>query len=54
MKLCKDCPHFQITAEYRNKYEWGEAICKKHNLITEFRTKKKFETLECVEKEGKQ
>lgn len=32
----------------------GEAVCDKHNLITDFRTKKKFETLRCVEEEGKQ
>ena len=52
MKLCKDCPHFHIRCEYKNPYEWGEAVCDKYNLITDFRTKKKFETLECVKQGG--
>ncbi len=50
-KLCKDCPHFRIRYEYENEYNWGLAECTKHNLITDFRSKKKFKTLECVEKE---
>ena len=29
--------------------EWGQAECTKHNLVTDFRSHKKFETLECVE-----
>ena len=49
MKLCKDCEYFHIRCEYKNPYEWGEAVCKKHNLITDFRSKKKFETLSCIE-----
>jgi len=49
MKLCKDCEHFHILCEYENPYEWGEAVCEKHNLITDFRSKKKFETLCCIE-----
>lgn len=49
MKLCKDCEYFHIRCEYKNPYEWGEAVCEKHNLITDFRTKKKFKTLSCIE-----
>ncbi len=49
--LCKDCPHFHIQCEYKNVYEWGIAVCDKHNLITDFRTKKKFETLSCIEEQ---
>ena len=52
--LCKDCPHFHIMAEYKDVYNWGEAVCDKYDLITDFRTKKKFETLRCVEEEGEQ
>ena len=53
MKLCKDCEHFHILCEYENPYEWGEAVCEKHNLITDFRSRKKFETLCCIEEEEK-
>ncbi len=52
--LCKDCPHFHIVCEYKSIIEWGEAVCDKHNLITDFRTKKKFETLSCIEEEGEE
>ena len=51
MKLCKDCPHFHIRSEYRSEIEWGEAVCDKYDLITDFRTKAKFELLGCVEEE---
>ena len=51
--LCKDCPHFNIRMEYENIYNWGMAECKKHNLVTDFRSKKKFDTLSCVEEERK-
>ena len=51
MKLCKDCPYFKIRCECKNPYEWGEAVCEKHNLITDFRSKKKFETLRCIEED---
>ena len=50
MKLCKDCEHFRIRCEYESPYAWGEATCEKHNLITFFRSKKKFETLCCIER----
>jgi hypothetical protein len=52
--LCKNCPYFHIRLEYKNKYEWGLAECTKHNLVTDFRSKKKFETLSCVESERTQ
>ena len=51
MKLCKDCEFFHIRMEYKNEYNWGMAECKKYNLVTDFRTKKKFETLTCIEDE---
>lgn len=52
MKICKDCEYFHIREEYQNEYEWGLAECKKHNLVTDFRSKKKFETLTCIEEIG--
>ena len=55
MKLCKDCEHFHIDYEpyhYIGLYtEFGQASCKKHDLVTDFKSKKKFETLSCVEEE---
>jgi hypothetical protein len=52
-QLCKDCPHFYIRCEYENEYNWGLAECSKYNLVTDFRSKKKFKTLECVVVDGK-
>lgn len=52
--LCKNCGHFQIQSEpYRYigmHKEPGQAICDKYNLIIDFFSHKKFETLECWEK----
>lgn len=51
---CKDCEYFRIDYEpYRyigSHTELGQASCTKHNLVTNFASKKKFETLSCVEK----
>ena len=52
MRLCKNCEYFHIRMEYENEYNWGTAECKKHNLVTDFRSKKKFETLSCIEDEA--
>lgn len=53
MKKCKDCEHFRIDYEpYRYigaHTELGQASCGKHNLVVNFATKKKLETLSCVE-----
>jgi hypothetical protein len=55
MKKCKYCEHFRIDYEpYRYigaHTEPGQASCSKHNLVVNFVTKKKIETLSCVEKE---
>ena len=55
MKKCKDCEHFRIDYEpYRYigaHTELGQASCSKHNLVVNFVTKKKLETLSCVEEE---
>lgn len=54
---CIDCPHFKIEYEpikadegYR---DLGRAVCKKHNLITDFATRRKLNSLECWERGGK-
>lgn len=52
MRLCKDCEHFYIRMNYENEYNWGTAECKKHNLVTDFRSMKKFEALSCIEDES--
>ena len=52
MKLCKDCEHFHIRMDYENEYNWGQAECRKYNLVTDFRTKKKFKTLRCIAMDG--
>lgn len=55
-RLCKDCEHFEIISE-PYKYigyhtECGEAHCKKHDLYVDYLSRKKFEWLCCVEKDG--
>lgn len=52
-KFRKDCPYFHIRCEYESEYNWGLAECSKYNLVTDFRSKKKFKTLECVVVDGK-
>ena len=47
--LCKDCPHFRITAEPLKDVDFGHAVCEKFNLITDFLDHRKFKRLECVE-----
>ena len=55
---CKDCKHFKIEYEpYKSGgvcWDTGLARCMKHDLVTDFITHKKFETLECIENESGQ
>lgn len=55
--LCKDCKHFKIEYEpYKSGgvcWDTGLARCEKHDLVTDFVTHKKFETLKCIEEESK-
>lgn len=50
---CKDCKHFNVRQEPlkngRITWDFGMAECKKYNLIIEFRTHAKLNSLECVE-----
>lgn len=52
--LCKDCEHFKILYEPQRiggeVVDWGKAVCKKHDLETDFRNHNKFKTLSCIEK----
>lgn len=51
--LCKNCEHFRIECDPQiiggECWDFGRATCSKYNLVTEFRTRHKFETLSCVE-----
>lgn len=50
---CIDCPEFRIAYNPlkvgRDVYDSGLAICGKHNLELEFISRKKLNTLDCVE-----
>lgn len=51
--LCKNCEYFKILYEPQiiggQMMDWGKAICKKHNLETDFITHHKFKKLSCIE-----
>ena len=50
MKKCKDCEHFHIDYEpLPDHYDTGRASCKKHNLVTDFYSRRTLNRLECVE-----
>jgi len=55
MKLCKDCEYFEIIQKAHvingECWDFGTAICKKHNLETDFRNQGKFKKLKCIEEE---
>ena len=55
MKLCKDCEYFEIIQQPLivggECWDFGTAICSKHNLETDFRNQSKFKTLECIDKD---
>ena len=51
--FCKQCDHFKIQCEPQiiggQCWDFGQAICQKHNLITDFKTHNKLEKLKCIE-----
>jgi len=55
VKRCKDCEHFHI--KYQPKHyeglftDFGQAACDKYDLVVDFRTNKKFDTLYCIKSE---
>ena len=46
--MCKECEHFK-TIKPDMPFQEGIAVCKKHNLITEFFDNRKINRLVCVE-----
>ena len=50
---CIDCPHFQIAYEPikadKGYWDFGRAVCKKYDLVTDFANHGKLKRLECVE-----
>lgn len=51
--LCKECERFEILCEPMKDVDFGHAVCKKHKLVTDFLSHKKFEWLSCIEEERK-
>ncbi|MBO5970719.1 MAG: hypothetical protein J6S14_19775 [Clostridia bacterium] len=51
---CIDCPAFKVAYEPikadNGYWDLGRAVCEKHNLITDFATRRKLNSLECWEK----
>ena len=54
--LCKDCEYFKINYQPlgrgKDMLDWGRASCRKYNLVTDFRTERKFKTLNCIEEQN--
>lgn len=50
---CIDCPHFHIDYEPikadKGYWDLGRAVCKKHDLVTDFANRGKLKRLKCVE-----
>lgn len=54
-KYCKDCEHFHIVQEpLPDHWDSGMAECKKHNLVTHFFDKRKFNRLTCIEEKNQE
>ena len=51
-KKCIDCPHFKITQEPIKGWDWGRAVCKKYDLVTDFVTRRNLKALVCVEEDN--
>ena len=49
-KLCKECEFFHIKYEPIKDVDFGQAECKKHNLVTDFASHRLLNRLRCVEK----
>ena len=46
-KMCENCKYFSIAYEPFG-YEWGRAVCKKYDLITDFKDHRKIKRLTCA------
>ena len=55
IKRCKDCEHFHIKyqpKQYERLFtDFGQAACDKYDLVVDFKTNKKFDTLYCIKSE---
>lgn len=45
---CKECPHFHIRQMPIKGWDLGLAECRFHNLVVDFASMRKVNTLECV------
>ena len=58
IKRCKDCEHFHIKWEpkhYKGLFtDFGQAACDKYDLVVDFRTNKRFDTLYCIKSEAEE
>lgn len=50
-KFCKNCEFFHIKYEPIKDVDFGQAECKKHNLVVDFATHRILNHLVCVENE---
>ena len=50
---CKDCEHFEIGYPPMMPYDSGLAVCKKHNLVCDYTSNRKLNSLTCVEEAEK-
>ena len=46
---CKDCQYFKILQMPIKGWDLGMAECRKHNMVVDFASMRKVNTLECVE-----
>lgn len=50
---CVECPYFKIAYEPikadRGYWDLGRTECKKHDLVTDFYSHRKLNTLKCVD-----
>ena len=49
---CTDCQHFEIISRPMGNWDYGLAVCNKHEIAVDFRTMQKVNTLVCVEEEN--
>ena len=52
-KYCVDCESFHVAYYPIKDWDWGRAVCEKHDLVADFPSSGKLAKLKCVEKEDK-
>ena len=48
MKKCRECEHFHIVQQPIKGWDFGMAKCDKYNMVVDFVSMRKVNTLECV------